>query len=146
MNEALSRRGIAAHPQYQVGSRSLDFAIFYGDVRLDLKVDGPPMARARERRPQDGRPDARPDRLFLDLLSGLEAGGASAEVDVGGGQVADALVVAVVTVVLDEGGDGGIDLARQELALGSHQVVAQSRYRKAAAGRFFTIIPQINHS
>lgn len=40
MHEALRRRGIATHPQYPVGSRSLDFAIFEGSVRLDLEVDG----------------------------------------------------------------------------------------------------------
>lgn len=40
MHEALRRRGIASHPQYQVGSRSLDFAIFEGSLRLDLEVDG----------------------------------------------------------------------------------------------------------
>ncbi len=40
MHEALRRRGIAAHPQYQVGSRSLDFAIFEGGAKLDLEVDG----------------------------------------------------------------------------------------------------------
>lgn len=40
MHEALRRRGIPAQPQYQVGSRSLDFAIFEGSVKLDLEVDG----------------------------------------------------------------------------------------------------------
>jgi very-short-patch-repair endonuclease len=40
MHEALRGRGIEAHPQYQVGSRSLDFALFAEDVKLDLEVDG----------------------------------------------------------------------------------------------------------
>jgi very-short-patch-repair endonuclease len=40
MHEALRRRGIEAHPQYQVGSRSLDFALFGEGVKLDLEVDG----------------------------------------------------------------------------------------------------------
>lgn len=40
MHEALRTRGIEAHPQYQVGSRSLDFALFGEGVKLDLEVDG----------------------------------------------------------------------------------------------------------
>ena len=55
------------------------------------------------------------DGQFLDLLPRLEDGLAAAEVDVGGGQVAEALVVAAVVVVVDEGGDGGLELAGQEV-------------------------------
>jgi hypothetical protein len=51
------------------------------------------------------------DGLFLDFLPGLEDRLAAAEVDVGGGQVAEALVVAAVVVVVDEGSDGGLELA-----------------------------------
>jgi very-short-patch-repair endonuclease len=40
MHEALRRRGIGSHPQYPVGSRSLDFALFAENVKLDLEVDG----------------------------------------------------------------------------------------------------------
>ena len=40
MHEALRRRGLEAQPQYPVGSRSLDFALFGDGVRLDLEVDG----------------------------------------------------------------------------------------------------------
>lgn len=40
MHEALKRRGLEATPQYPIGSRSLDFALFAGDVMLDLEVDG----------------------------------------------------------------------------------------------------------
>jgi hypothetical protein len=57
------------------------------------------------------------DGEFLDLLPGLEDGLAAAQVNVGGGQVAEALVVAAVVVVLDEGCNGGIELARQEVVL-----------------------------
>ncbi len=39
-HEALGRRGIESHPQYQVGSRSLDFALFADGVKLDLEVGG----------------------------------------------------------------------------------------------------------
>lgn len=40
MDAALKRRGLAAHSQYPVGSRVLDFALFEGSVKLDLEVDG----------------------------------------------------------------------------------------------------------
>lgn len=46
-----------------------------------------------------------PDSLFLDFLSSSEDGFRSAEVDVGGGQVADTLVIAMIVVVLDEVAD-----------------------------------------
>ncbi|MFN3280049.1 MAG: AAA domain-containing protein [Tabrizicola sp.] len=40
VNEALKARGLDATPQYPVGRRSLDFALFHGTVKLDLEVDG----------------------------------------------------------------------------------------------------------
>lgn len=40
VHEALKARGLDPKPQYPVGSRSLDFALFQGEVRLDLEVDG----------------------------------------------------------------------------------------------------------
>lgn len=58
------------------------------------------------------------DCLFLDLLSDLQDLGATAVIDVGGCQVVQALVVAMVVVVIDEGaklvgevcGDVGADV------------------------------------
>lgn len=40
MSVALEGRDLEAKPQYPVGSRRLDFALFYGAVKLDLEVDG----------------------------------------------------------------------------------------------------------
>lgn len=40
VHEALASRGLDPKPQYPLGRRSLDFALFNGDVRLDLEVDG----------------------------------------------------------------------------------------------------------
>jgi very-short-patch-repair endonuclease len=40
MAEALRRRGLDAQPQYPVGRRRLDFALFHGTVKLDVEVDG----------------------------------------------------------------------------------------------------------
>ena len=40
MHEALKRRGLGAEHQFPIGSRHLDFALFAGDVKLDLEVDG----------------------------------------------------------------------------------------------------------
>ena len=55
------------------------------------------------------------DGQFLDRPPGVEDGLAAAEVDVSGGQVAEALVVAAVVVVVDEGSDGGLELAGKEV-------------------------------
>lgn len=38
--EALQARGLDPQPQYPVGSRFLDFALFHEAVRLDLEIDG----------------------------------------------------------------------------------------------------------
>lgn len=40
MDTALRARGLDPKPQYPVGRRSLDFALFEGAVKLDLEVDG----------------------------------------------------------------------------------------------------------
>jgi very-short-patch-repair endonuclease len=40
MAAGLQSRGLAFSQQYPVGRRSLDFALFAGDVKLDLEVDG----------------------------------------------------------------------------------------------------------
>ena len=37
---ALKARGLDPQPQYQIAGRRLDFALFRGDVKLDLEVDG----------------------------------------------------------------------------------------------------------
>ena len=55
------------------------------------------------------------DCLFLDLLSHLQDLRASAVVDIGGSQVVQALVVAMVVVVIDEGADLAFEIAGQEV-------------------------------
>lgn len=40
VHEALKTRGLDPKPQYPIGRRSLDFALFQGAVKLDLEVDG----------------------------------------------------------------------------------------------------------
>ena len=40
VDHALRRRGLEPHPQYPVGRRYLDFALFHGEVKLDLEIDG----------------------------------------------------------------------------------------------------------
>ena len=47
------------------------------------------------------------DGLQFDASSFGQNGFATAKIDVGRGEVADAFVVAVVVVVVNEGGDGG---------------------------------------
>ncbi len=53
------------------------------------------------------------DRLLFDLLPFDQNGLAAPEVDVGGREVAQALVVTAVIVVLDEGLDLSFEVARQ---------------------------------
>jgi len=36
----MRHRGLQPHPQYPVGRKSLDFALFEGDIKLDVEVDG----------------------------------------------------------------------------------------------------------
>lgn len=40
VDHALRQRGLEPHPQYPVGRRYLDFALFQGEVKLDLEIDG----------------------------------------------------------------------------------------------------------
>ena len=54
---------------------------------------------------------------FFDLSPSLDDGVVPAEVDVGGSEVGEAFVVAAVVVVLDEGADAGLEIARQIVVL-----------------------------
>lgn len=40
VHHALQARGLNPHPQYEIAGRRLDFALFHGEVKLDLEVDG----------------------------------------------------------------------------------------------------------
>ena len=51
----------------------------------------------------------------VDPFSLCQDGGAAAEVDIGWGEIVDALVVTAAIVVVDEGGDLGFEIARQEV-------------------------------
>ena len=51
------------------------------------------------------------------IFPSLDNGLIPAEVDVGGGEVGDTFVVAVVVVALDERADGGLEVARQMVVL-----------------------------
>ena len=53
------------------------------------------------------------DGQFLDLLPSCQDCRAASKVDVGGCQIAEAFVVSVVVVMIDEGGDGGLKFALQ---------------------------------
>lgn len=55
------------------------------------------------------------DGLVFDAPPFSQDGFAAAEVDVSRCQVADALVVAMVVVVVDEGGDGGLKFPLEEV-------------------------------
>ena len=55
------------------------------------------------------------DGLQFDASPFGQDGFAATEVDVGWGQVADAFVVTVVVVVVDEGGDGGLKFPFEEV-------------------------------
>ena len=55
-------------------------------------------------------------RFLIFLLLSMN-GVVPAEVDVGGGEVGEAFVVAAVVVVLDEGADAGLEIARQIVVL-----------------------------
>ena len=57
------------------------------------------------------------DGLSLDPFALFDDGGGPAEVGVGGRHVVQALVVALVVVVLDEGLDLGLEVAGQEVVL-----------------------------
>src|SRR5262249_39903400 len=53
--------------------------------------------------------------LSLDPLSLCQDGGPAPEVDVGRGESVDGLVITAAVVVVDEGGDLGFEIARQEV-------------------------------
>ena len=55
------------------------------------------------------------DGFHFDASPFGQDGFATAKIDVGRSEVADALVVAVVVVVVDEGGDGGFEFAFEEV-------------------------------
>lgn len=55
------------------------------------------------------------DRLSLDPFSLRQNGMAAPEVDVGGGEIVEALVIAPMVVMLDEGRDLCFEITRQEL-------------------------------
>ena len=57
------------------------------------------------------------DRLPLDPLAFLQDGLVAPEVHVCGREIAQALVIAVVVVVLDDGVELGLEVARQEVVL-----------------------------
>ena len=55
--------------------------------------------------------------LSLDPFSSFDDGGSPAEVGIGGCHIVQALVVALVVIVLDEGFDLGLEIAGQEVIL-----------------------------
>ena len=57
------------------------------------------------------------DGLSFDPFSFCQDGEPTSEVDVGRGEIVDALVVAAVVVVGDEGFDLGLEIAGQEVVL-----------------------------
>src|SRR5271169_1264620 len=63
------------------------------------------------------------DGLLLDPFSLQQNGLAASEVDVGRREIAEALVVAAMIVVLDEGCDLGFEVARQEVVLKQYAVL-----------------------
>lgn len=63
------------------------------------------------------------DGLSLDPFSLQQDGLATPEVDVGGGEIVQALVIAPVVVVIDEGCDLGFEIARQEVVLQQDSVL-----------------------
>jgi len=40
LDVAMRRRGLQPHPQYPVGRKYLDFALFSDNIKLDVEVDG----------------------------------------------------------------------------------------------------------
>ena len=63
------------------------------------------------------------DGLSFDPFSLQQDGLATPEVDVGGGEIVQALVIAPVVVVIDEGCDLGFEIARQEVVLQQDSVL-----------------------
>ena len=69
------------------------------------------------------------DSLAFDPFSFEQDGVASAEVDIGRRQVADGLVVTPVVVVIDEGVDLGLEMARQVVVLEQDAVLQVQKSR-----------------
>ena len=63
------------------------------------------------------------DGAGFDFLSSFEDDFGSAELDLGEGEVSEALVVALVVVVLDEAGDGLLQRAGQVVVLKQNPVL-----------------------
>ena len=61
--------------------------------------------------------------MLFDASPFGQDGFAPSKVDVSRGQVANALVVAVVVIVIDEGGDGGIKFAFEEVVFQKNAVL-----------------------
>src|SRR4029453_1141600 len=60
---------------------------------------------------------SRSDRQVFDLSPSVDDAPVPVELDVGGGEVAEALVVAAVVVAFDEGANAGFEIARQVVVL-----------------------------
>jgi hypothetical protein len=60
---------------------------------------------------------SRSDRQVFELSPSVDDGPVPVEVDVGGGEVAEAFVVAAVVVAFDEGANAGFEIARQAVVL-----------------------------
>src|SRR3712207_4838297 len=65
------------------------------------------------------------DRLSFDPLPLAQDGGAATEVDVGGGEVAEALVIAGMVVVLDEAPDLRLQIAGQVIVFEQDAVLGR---------------------
>ena len=63
------------------------------------------------------------DSQVFDLSPSLNDGAALTGVDIGGCEVTEAFVVAAVVVVLDEGADAGLEVARQIVVLQQDMVL-----------------------
>lgn len=69
------------------------------------------------------------DGQFLDFSPSLDDGAMTPKVDVGGGEVAEALVVATVVVLIDEGADLRLQIARQVVVFCSNRLRNKSESR-----------------
>jgi hypothetical protein len=92
------------------------------------------------------------DRLSLDPFSLRQNGMAAPEVDVGGGEIVEALVIAPMVVMLDEGRDLCFEITRQELVFEQDAVLQRLvpsldlalglRMARRATGVIHVTIPQ----
>ena len=76
---------------------------------------------------------SRSDSQVFDLSPSVDDGPVPAEVDVGGGEVAEAFVVAAVVVAFDEGANAGFEIARQVAVHGTALLCRQ--FGQKGAGR-----------